>query len=81
MQRRGTGRKNARARATLFTDAEIIRSANSLGGETHPEKCPDCGHEYLVERLRKDGTVIACPNKECDYERTLEGTIADVSKV
>ena len=32
---------------------------------------PDCGHEFLVERIRKDGTVIACPNKECDYERAV----------
>ena len=34
-----------------------------------PEKCPTCGHEYLVEKFLKAGPVIACPNKECDYER------------
>jgi hypothetical protein len=34
-----------------------------------------------VERIRKDGTVLACPNKECDYECALEGATADVSKV
>ncbi len=34
-----------------------------------PEKCPSCGHEYLVEKFLKAGPVIACPNKECDYER------------
>jgi DNA topoisomerase I len=34
-----------------------------------PEKCPTCGSEYLVEKLLKAGPVIACPNKECDYER------------
>jgi DNA topoisomerase I len=34
-----------------------------------PEKCPGCGHEYLVEKFLKAGPVIACPNKECDYER------------
>jgi len=33
------------------------------------EKCPSCGSEYLVEKNLKAGPVIACPNKECDYER------------
>jgi len=23
--------------------------------------------------------VIACPNKECDYERAVEGATADIS--
>jgi DNA topoisomerase-1 len=34
-----------------------------------PEKCPACGSEYLVEKNLKAGPVIACPNKECDFER------------
>jgi DNA topoisomerase-1 len=35
-----------------------------------PEKCPNCGHEYLVQKFKKDaGPVIACPNEKCDYER------------
>jgi DNA topoisomerase-1 len=34
-----------------------------------PEKCPSCGNEYLVEKFLKSGPVVACPNKECDYER------------
>ena len=33
------------------------------------EKCPACGSEYLVEKNLKAGPVIACPNKECDFER------------
>ena len=36
-----------------------------------PEKCPACGSEYLVEKNLKAGPVIACPNKECDFERAL----------
>ncbi|MGA1986526.1 MAG: type I DNA topoisomerase [Candidatus Sulfotelmatobacter sp.] len=35
------------------------------------EKCPACGSEYLVEKNLKAGPVIACPNKECDFERAL----------
>jgi DNA topoisomerase I len=33
------------------------------------EKCTSCGSEYLVQKFLKDGPVIACPNKECEYER------------
>jgi DNA topoisomerase-1 len=33
------------------------------------EKCPSCGSEYLVQKFLKDGPVISCPNKECEYER------------
>ncbi len=33
------------------------------------EKCPDCSSPYLVEKNLKSGPVIACPNKECEYER------------
>jgi DNA topoisomerase-1 len=35
------------------------------------EKCPACGSEYLVEKNLKAGPVIACPNKECDFERPV----------
>jgi DNA topoisomerase-1 len=34
-----------------------------------PEKCPSCGNAFLVEKFLKSGPVIACPNKECEYER------------
>ena len=65
-----TWSKSGRARETLSTDARIIRSASSLRRTSRlPEKCPSCGSEYLVEKNLKAGPVIACPNKECDYER------------
>ena len=36
------------------------------------EKCPSCGSDDLVEKTLKPGPVIACPNKECEYERAGE---------
>jgi DNA topoisomerase-1 len=36
------------------------------------EKCPSCGNAYLVEKTLKAGPVVACPNKECEYERPVE---------
>jgi DNA topoisomerase-1 len=39
------------------------------------EKCPQCGGDYLVEKFSKrTGAFIACPNKECDYRRQVEGS-------
>ncbi len=36
------------------------------------EKCPQCGSNYLLEKWRKSGPVLQCPNEECDYERPVE---------
>ncbi len=34
-----------------------------------PIKCPKCEHPYLVVRQRKNQPkMLACPNKECDFE-------------
>ena len=44
------------------------------------EKCPTCGNEYLVEKFLKAGPVIACPNKECDYERPVPAEAAAVTQ-
>ncbi|MGA9545055.1 MAG: type I DNA topoisomerase, partial [Candidatus Sulfotelmatobacter sp.] len=43
------------------------------------EKCPSCGSEYLVQKYLKDGPVIACPNKECEYERPAPELAATTS--
>jgi DNA topoisomerase-1 len=34
-----------------------------------PEKCPKCGHDFLVQKYTKEGPMIACPEDKCDYER------------
>ncbi|HEY3939523.1 MAG TPA: type I DNA topoisomerase [Bryobacteraceae bacterium] len=41
-------------------------------GKPIPEKCPDCGSSYLVEKYLKAGAVAQCPNAECKYKRPLE---------
>jgi DNA topoisomerase-1 len=39
-----------------------------------PETCPSCSSPYLLQKYSKrDGAYIACPNKECDYRRAVEG--------
>jgi DNA topoisomerase-1 len=41
-------------------------------GKPIPEKCPDCGSSYLIEKYLKSGPVAQCPNAECKYKRPLE---------
>jgi DNA topoisomerase-1 len=72
--------KRARKGNTFYGCGNYPKCKFTSAAKPIPEKCPDCGHEYLVERMRKDGPVIACPNKECDYERALEVAAANVSK-
>jgi DNA topoisomerase-1 len=36
-----------------------------------PEKCPQCGFPFLVEKVGKGGATRRCPKKECGY-RTSE---------
>jgi len=68
--------KRARKGNTFYGCGNYPKCKFTSAAKPVPEKCPDCGHEYLVERIRKDGVVIACPNKECDYERAVEGATA-----
>jgi len=43
-----------------------------------PESCPTCASPYLLQKYSKrDGPYIACPNKECDYRRAIDGEAAN----
>jgi DNA topoisomerase-1 len=38
-----------------------------------PEKCPDCGAPFLVEKITKrHGRQLVCNNEDCEYVRTEE---------
>ncbi|MBV9083517.1 MAG: type I DNA topoisomerase [Acidobacteriaceae bacterium] len=41
-------------------------------GKPIPEKCPECGSSYLIEKWLKAGPVAQCPNGECKYKHPLE---------
>ncbi|MCU1292221.1 MAG: topoisomerase, partial [Bryobacterales bacterium] len=41
-------------------------------GKPIPEKCPECGSSYLIEKYLKGGSVAQCPNSECKYKHPLE---------
>jgi len=37
-------------------------------GKPIPEKCPECGGSYLIEKFLKAGAFAQCPNAECKYK-------------
>jgi DNA topoisomerase-1 len=64
--------KKARKGNTFYGCGNYPKCKFTSAGKPLAEKCPGCGNEYLVEKTLKAGPVIACPNKECDYERAAE---------
>jgi DNA topoisomerase I len=63
--------KKARKGNTFYGCGNYPRCKFTSAGKPLAEKCPTCGSEYLVEKMLKAGPVIACPNKECDFERDV----------
>src|SRR3984885_8432665 len=37
-----------------------------------PEKCPDCGNPYLIEKYLKAGAFLQCPASGCKYKREFQ---------
>ena len=68
--------KKARKGNTFYGCSNYPKCKFTSAGKPIAEKCPTCGSEYLVEKFLKDGPVIACPNKECEYERPNENPTA-----
>jgi DNA topoisomerase-1 len=64
--------KKARKGNTFYGCSNYPKCKFTSASKPIAEKCPSCGNEYLVEKMLKAGPVIACPNKECDYERPTE---------
>ncbi|MFZ0318731.1 MAG: type I DNA topoisomerase [Candidatus Sulfotelmatobacter sp.] len=71
--------KRARKGNTFYGCGNYPKCKFTSAHKPIPEKCPACGSEYLVEKFLKAGPVIACPNKECDYERAAPELAASTS--
>jgi len=61
--------KKARKGNTFYGCSNYPKCKFTSANKPIAEKCPSCGNEFLVEKNLKAGPVVACPNKECDYER------------
>jgi DNA topoisomerase I len=68
--------KRARKGNTFYGCGNYPKCKFTSAHKPIAEKCPTCGHEYLVEKFLKAGPVIACPNKECEYERPVPAEAA-----
>jgi DNA topoisomerase-1 len=64
--------KRARKGNTFYGCSNYPKCKFTSANKPIAEKCPKCGNPHLVEKYLKSGAVIACPNKECDYERPNE---------
>ena len=63
-------RKSRRGKV-FYRLRELSRTATSRCGIVRlPEKCPDCGAPFLVEKITKrHGRQLICNNEECSYVR------------
>jgi DNA topoisomerase-1 len=61
--------KKARKGNTFYGCSNYPKCKFTSANKPIDEKCPSCGNAFLVEKNLKAGPLIACPNKECDYER------------
>ncbi len=61
--------KKARTRGNLFYGcARYPQCKFTSNWKPVAEKCPQCGSEYLVEKMLKSGPVLACPNSRRSEE-------------
>jgi DNA topoisomerase-1 len=72
--------KRARKGNTFYGCGNYPKCKFTSAHKPLAEKCPTCGNEYLVEKFLKSGPVIACPNKECEYERAVPVEVAVVGQ-
>lgn len=64
--------KRARRRGnTFYGCSRYPKCKFTSANKPVPEKCPECGHEYLVQKFLKSGPVVACPNEKCEFSRAL----------
>src|SRR5580704_16769421 len=49
-----------------YPDCEFV-----AWGKPLPEKCPECGGSYLIEKFLKSGAFAQCPNAERKFKKPL----------
>jgi len=52
---------------TFYSCTKYPDCTYALWDKPIPEKCPQCGFSFLVEKQGKGGTNKRCPQKECGY--------------
>ena len=53
-----------------YPDCDFVAWARPV-----PEKCPDCGNPYLVEKFLKAGNFLACPAAGCKFKKDMPALV------
>jgi DNA topoisomerase-1 len=56
---------------TRYPDCKFV-----AWGKPVPEKCPDCGSPYMVEKWLKAGPIWQCPNMDCKHKMAVPEAVA-----
>lgn len=59
--------RRTRKGRTFYSCTNYPACTYALWDKPIPEKCPQCGFPFLVEKQGKGGVVKRCPQKECGY--------------
>jgi DNA topoisomerase I len=59
--------RRTRKGRTFYSCTNYPNCTYALWDKPIPEKCPQCGFPFLVEKQGKGGVVKRCPQKECGY--------------
>jgi DNA topoisomerase-1 len=59
--------RRTRKGRTFYSCTNYPNCTYALWDKPIPEKCPQCGFSFLVEKQGKGGATKRCPQKECGY--------------
>jgi len=62
--------RRTRKGRTFYGCANYPNCTYALWDKPIPEKCPQCGFPFMVEKVGKGGVTKRCPKKECGYRST-----------
>jgi len=62
--------RRTRKGRTFYSCTNYPNCTYALWDKPTPEKCPQCGFPFLVEKQGKGGVSKRCPNKECGYRES-----------
>ena len=59
--------RRTRKGRTFYSCSNYPNCTYALWDKPIPERCPQCGSPFLIEKPGKTGSTIKCPRKECGY--------------
>ena len=62
--------RRTRKGRTFYSCTNYPNCTYALWDKPTPEKCPQCGFPFLVEKQGKGGIIKRCPQKECGYRES-----------